>query len=378
MCGTGISTSLACGCFAGASITDAFDGYLARRWRVESRLGAFLDPVADKLLVVTTLVALTASTPGVALPAAVIVAREVAVSALREYCADRGQRDAVAVGGAGKLKTATQMAALLVLTGRLAPRAGLGLLRVSAALALYSGALLFAQARPVFAASDGAPGEFLLTQTTKEEEFTPTTTQGEGEETQRGSSSWFSGRGAGEKRVNRSMHGSSSTDRCGNDPATNVARKGRLSVLMRPMSAWKPASSGGANTKPFSARSWSPGSSRPLACEESDTEETSNVRAGGARGPQKSSAASPFDLRRSSGMGGGTGAPRSRANERSRRACLAALREASSCHGAAPSDAAVASHRRDSRRRPVVRGPRRRAPAPSRSAATSHPRAPAG
>ena len=149
---------LACGCFAGASITDAFDGYLARRWRVESRLGAFLDPVADKLLVVTTLVALTASTPGVALPAAVIVAREVAVSALREYCADRGQRDAVAVGGAGKLKTATQMAALLVLTGRLAPRAGLGLLRVSAALALYSGALLFAQARPVFAASDGAPG----------------------------------------------------------------------------------------------------------------------------------------------------------------------------------------------------------------------------
>ena len=149
---------LACGCFAGASITDAFDGYLARLWRVESRLGAFLDPVADKLLVVTTLVALTASTPGVALPAAVIVAREVAVSALREYCADRGQRDAVAVGGAGKLKTATQMAALLVLTGRLAPRAGLGLLRASAALALYSGALLFAQARPVFAASDAAPG----------------------------------------------------------------------------------------------------------------------------------------------------------------------------------------------------------------------------
>ena len=146
---------LACGCFAGASITDAFDGYLARRWRVESRLGAFLDPVADKLLVVTTLVALTASTPGVALPAALIVAREVAVSALREYCADRGQRDAVAVGGAGKLKTATQMAALLVLTGRLAPRAGLALLNASAALAVYSGGLLFAQARPVFAASDG-------------------------------------------------------------------------------------------------------------------------------------------------------------------------------------------------------------------------------
>ena len=146
---------IACGCFAGASITDAFDGYLARRWRVESRLGAFLDPVADKLLVVTTLVALTASTPGVALPAAVIVAREVAVSALREYCADRGQRDAVAVGGVGKLKTATQMAALLVLTGRLAPRAGLALLNASAALALYSGGLLFTQARPVFAASDG-------------------------------------------------------------------------------------------------------------------------------------------------------------------------------------------------------------------------------
>ena len=148
------ASRLACGCFAGASITDAFDGYLARRWRVESRLGAFLDPVADKLLVVTTLVALTASTPGVALPAALIVAREVAVSALREYCADRGQRDAVAVGGAGKLKTATQMAALLLLTGRLAPRAGLALLNASAALSVYSGGLLFAQARPVFA-SDG-------------------------------------------------------------------------------------------------------------------------------------------------------------------------------------------------------------------------------
>ena len=130
---------LACGCFAGASITDAFDGYLARRWRVESRLGAFLDPVADKLLVVTTLVALTASTPGVALPAAVIVAREVAVSALREYCADRGQRVAVAVGGAGKLKTATQMAALLVLTGRLAPRAGLAAQRVGRVGGLFGG-----------------------------------------------------------------------------------------------------------------------------------------------------------------------------------------------------------------------------------------------
>lgn len=150
---------LACGVFAGASITDFLDGYLARRWSVESRVGAFLDPVADKLLVVTTLVALTATTPGVALPAAFIVAREIAVSALREYCADRGQRDAVAVGGAGKLKTATQMAALLVLTGRGAPRVGLALLRASAVLALYSGALLFAQARPVFATSDdGAPG----------------------------------------------------------------------------------------------------------------------------------------------------------------------------------------------------------------------------
>lgn len=154
----GDAPRLACGVFAGASITDFLDGYLARRWSVESRVGAFLDPVADKLLVVTTLVALTATTPGVALPAAFIVAREIAVSALREYCADRGSRDAVAVGGAGKLKTATQMAALLILTGGGAPRVGLALLRASAALALYSGALLFSQARPVFAASDGAAG----------------------------------------------------------------------------------------------------------------------------------------------------------------------------------------------------------------------------
>ena len=103
---------LACGCFAGASITDAFDGYLARRWRVESRLGAFLDPVADKLIVVTTMVLLAAAPPGPlegvgvpawALPAAalVIACRELLVSAVRVEGGWSGSGCSIVAGAGG-------------------------------------------------------------------------------------------------------------------------------------------------------------------------------------------------------------------------------------------------------------------------------------
>jgi CDP-diacylglycerol--glycerol-3-phosphate 3-phosphatidyltransferase/cardiolipin synthase len=103
--------------FALAAITDWFDGYLARRWNQTSALGAFLDPVADKLVVAIALVLLVEenSTPWMAIPAAVIIGREITISALREWMAKIGQRATVAVSMIGKIKTTAQMIALLML-----------------------------------------------------------------------------------------------------------------------------------------------------------------------------------------------------------------------------------------------------------------------
>ena len=102
------------GCiFALASITDWFDGYLARRWDVTSAFGAFLDPVADKLMVSTALLILSGRYGGiVAVPSAIILARELGVSALREWMASRGKRDNVKVGMQGKVKAALTMVSL--------------------------------------------------------------------------------------------------------------------------------------------------------------------------------------------------------------------------------------------------------------------------
>lgn len=102
--------------FAFSAITDWLDGYLARRWSAQSDYGAYLDPVADKLLVCVCLVFLTAElgTP-VALPTSLMIGREVAVSALREWAATQGVRSIVAVGSYGKIKTAVQMIALTLL-----------------------------------------------------------------------------------------------------------------------------------------------------------------------------------------------------------------------------------------------------------------------
>ncbi len=97
--------------FGLAAITDLFDGYLARKWNQMSRFGEFLDPVADKLMVATCLV-LLAHTDGryeMALIAAIIVGREITVSALREWMAGLGARAVVKVGLAGKIKTTFQM-----------------------------------------------------------------------------------------------------------------------------------------------------------------------------------------------------------------------------------------------------------------------------
>ena len=103
--------------FAFASVTDWLDGWIARRWHQYSAFGAFLDPVADKLMVATALFLIVQSHPTkwMALWAAVIVGREIAVSALREWMAELGQRAKVAVATVGKIKTIVQMVAVTLL-----------------------------------------------------------------------------------------------------------------------------------------------------------------------------------------------------------------------------------------------------------------------
>jgi CDP-diacylglycerol--glycerol-3-phosphate 3-phosphatidyltransferase len=117
--------------FALACITDFFDGYLARSLHQLTKLGAFLDPVADKLIVCITLVIIVGepqfqfvsldstvtNIPSyfITIPAGIIVSRELVVSALREWMAELGKRAKVAVSYLGKVKTAVQMLALTVL-----------------------------------------------------------------------------------------------------------------------------------------------------------------------------------------------------------------------------------------------------------------------
>ncbi len=103
--------------FGLAAFTDWLDGWLARRLNLTSRLGAFLDPVADKLMVATAVVMLVMSNPNpwFTLAAMVIVGREITISALREWMAEVGQRAQVSVAWLGKLKTAAQMTALFLL-----------------------------------------------------------------------------------------------------------------------------------------------------------------------------------------------------------------------------------------------------------------------
>ncbi len=113
----GWSGWLAAGIFVVAGITDIIDGWLARRWQQTSRFGAFLDPVADKLIVAAALVMLvqTHATAWMAVPAVVIISREIAVSALREWMAEIGQRARVAVSWIGKVKTVLQIVAIAAL-----------------------------------------------------------------------------------------------------------------------------------------------------------------------------------------------------------------------------------------------------------------------
>ena len=103
--------------FSVAAATDWLDGYLARRWEQSTPFGAFLDPVADKLMVAVALVLLVAEHTNLwlTLPAAIIIGREIVVSALREWMAEIGARAHVAVSKLAKWKTAAQMVALVIL-----------------------------------------------------------------------------------------------------------------------------------------------------------------------------------------------------------------------------------------------------------------------
>jgi CDP-diacylglycerol--glycerol-3-phosphate 3-phosphatidyltransferase len=103
--------------FGVAAITDWVDGYLARKLGQETAFGAFLDPVADKLIVIVALIILLEahSTIWFALPTLIIIGREVVVSALREWMAERGLRGDVAVSMIGKVKTWVQMMAIIFL-----------------------------------------------------------------------------------------------------------------------------------------------------------------------------------------------------------------------------------------------------------------------
>ncbi len=138
---------VAAGIFTLAAVTDWFDGYLARRLGQTTAFGAFLDPVADKLMVSVALVLLVERHNDLlfTLAACVIIGREIVVSALREWMAELGRRTSVAVSMVGKVKTAFQMVSIIVLLAVDAERDGsevlaLGvvLLYVAAALTIWS------------------------------------------------------------------------------------------------------------------------------------------------------------------------------------------------------------------------------------------------
>jgi CDP-diacylglycerol--glycerol-3-phosphate 3-phosphatidyltransferase len=142
--------------FGAAAITDSLDGYLARRLGQITRLGSFLDPVADKLIVAVALVLIVSRDPRplIVLTAAVIIGREIAISALREWMAGIGQRTAVAVSRIGKYKTILQMVGLTMLLFRAdlfglpIYRIGIWLTVIAAALTLFSMALYLRAAWP--------------------------------------------------------------------------------------------------------------------------------------------------------------------------------------------------------------------------------------
>jgi CDP-diacylglycerol---glycerol-3-phosphate 3-phosphatidyltransferase len=144
--------------FTAAAITDWFDGYLARKLNQFTDFGAFLDPVADKLMVAVALVVLLERYPHIwfSLPAMIIIGREIVISALREWMAEIGKRTSVAVSYVGKLKTTLQMIAIIILLAqttldsRWIEFIGFAALYVAAGLTLWSMLVYLRAAWPDF------------------------------------------------------------------------------------------------------------------------------------------------------------------------------------------------------------------------------------
>ncbi|TQV81316.1 CDP-diacylglycerol--glycerol-3-phosphate 3-phosphatidyltransferase [Exilibacterium tricleocarpae] len=149
--------------FTFAAITDWLDGYIARKYDQSTAFGAFLDPVADKLMVVVALVLLVEmhASPWFAVPAVVIVGREIVISALREWMAELGKRASVAVSMMGKVKTTVQMIAIIVLlafypqVGSWQTTLGYILLYAAALLTLWSMIIYIRAAWPELMAGEG-------------------------------------------------------------------------------------------------------------------------------------------------------------------------------------------------------------------------------
>jgi CDP-diacylglycerol--glycerol-3-phosphate 3-phosphatidyltransferase len=156
---------LACVLFTLAAITDAFDGYLARKYGLTTRLGAFLDPVADKLMVCAALIVLLWLDRVNALVALIIIGREITVSALREWMAQIGASHNVAVNSVGKFKTVVQMIAIPVLLyhdrllGLPIDAIGTVLIYIAALLTIYSMLLYLRLAWPHLSRSGDPDGQ---------------------------------------------------------------------------------------------------------------------------------------------------------------------------------------------------------------------------
>lgn len=143
--------------FVLAAVTDWLDGYLARKLDQASALGAFLDPVADKLMVAVVLIILLQQHPTLwlAIPTAIIISREITISALREWMAEIGARSQVAVSMLGKIKTTAQMVAITCLIYQadigLLPIYTIGyvLLYIAAILTVWSMCLYISAAWPM-------------------------------------------------------------------------------------------------------------------------------------------------------------------------------------------------------------------------------------
>jgi CDP-diacylglycerol--glycerol-3-phosphate 3-phosphatidyltransferase len=148
--------------FAVAAVTDWLDGYLARKLNQNTPFGAFLDPVADKLMVAAALVVLVEVYADwwFSIPAAIIIGREIAISALREWMAELGKRTSVAVSYVGKVKTMAQMSSVTVLLAAgdadISALRDLGILMlyVAAGLTIWSMTIYLRAAWPVLSGKE--------------------------------------------------------------------------------------------------------------------------------------------------------------------------------------------------------------------------------